>query len=91
LVSLYLPAKPLVWLSKVEVADVPLILDSLAGGEYFKPKACVKLPSGIIIWRFTPTGGFEELMHWHEVPFFHAQKKLVLRDAGLIDPANIAE
>jgi len=92
LVSLYLPAKPLVWLSKVEVADVPLILDSLAEGEYFKPKALCKITEWDHHLTFHPYGeGFEELMHWHEVPFFHAQKKLVLRDAGLIDPANIAE
>ncbi|MEA5030171.1 MAG: NADH-ubiquinone oxidoreductase-F iron-sulfur binding region domain-containing protein, partial [Sphaerochaeta associata] len=92
LVSLYLPAKPLVWLSKVEVADVPLILDSLVEGEYFKPKALCKITEWDHHLAFHPYGeGFEELMHWHEVPFFHAQKKLVLRDAGLIDPANIAE
>lgn len=92
LVSLQLPGKPLVWLSKVEVSDVPLILDDLEQGTYYKPKALCRITEWDHHLAFHTYGeGFEELPHWHEVPFFHAQKKLVLRDAGLIDPANIAE
>ncbi|ADY13418.1 FAD-dependent oxidoreductase [Sphaerochaeta globosa] len=92
LVSLYLPSKPLVWLSKVELSDVPLIIDNLMQGRYYKPKALCRINE----WdhhlsQHTYGEGFEELPPWNEVPFFHAQKKLILRDAGLIDPANMAE
>ncbi len=92
LVSLYLPGKPLVWLSKVEVSDVPSIIEDLRRGTYYRSKVFCKIAE----WdhhmsQHSYGQGFDEVPLWHEVPFFHAQKKLVLRNAGLIDPANIAE
>jgi len=62
LVSLQLPGKPLVWLSKVEVSDVPLILDDLEQGTYYKPKALCRITEWDHHLAFHPYGeGFEEL------------------------------
>ena len=35
--------------------------------------------------------GFPDIPHWHEVPFFKGQKKIVLRNCGLISPDDIEE
>jgi NADH-quinone oxidoreductase subunit F len=35
--------------------------------------------------------GYPELPHWHEIPFFKGQKKIVLRNCGLINPDDIEE
>ena len=35
--------------------------------------------------------GYPELPHWHEIPFFKGQVKIVLRNCGLINPDDIEE
>jgi NADH-quinone oxidoreductase subunit F len=35
--------------------------------------------------------GFPQLRHWNEIPFFDGQEKIVLRDAGMINPDDIDE
>ena len=35
--------------------------------------------------------GYPELPHWHEVPFFKGQVKIVLRNCGLLNPDDIEE
>ena len=35
--------------------------------------------------------GYPDLPHWHEVPFFKGQVKIVLRNCGLINPDDIEE
>ena len=35
--------------------------------------------------------GYPEIPSWNEVPFFKGQKKIVLRNCGLINPEDIEE
>ncbi len=35
--------------------------------------------------------GWDEIPHWDEIPFFRGQKKIVLRNCGLINPLDIDE
>ena len=35
--------------------------------------------------------GFPKIPHWNEIPFFKPQKKIVLRNCGLISPDDIEE
>ncbi|MBN2754756.1 MAG: FAD-dependent oxidoreductase [Candidatus Goldbacteria bacterium] len=92
LVNVYIPGMPLVILSKVTLKDVPSIVDSLAKGNMPVKKALCKIEE----WDFL-TSKIEygkdlmEVPAWDEIPFFKGQKKMVLRDAGIINPADIEE
>ncbi len=96
LVTLGLPEKPLLLFSEVssrQAASIaratvdPVALNRLARGAFAK----------IEEWDFLSTAPILFGRHWPQVPswdetdFFAGQKKLVLRDAGLIDPENIDE
>ncbi len=92
LVLLSYPGKPMVLLHKVERADCKDILESLLMGSYFQKRAFCKISS----WDHHLSShiygeDYPELPEWNELSFFRSQVKLVLRDAGLIDPENISE
>ncbi|MFA6696726.1 MAG: NADH-ubiquinone oxidoreductase-F iron-sulfur binding region domain-containing protein, partial [Sphaerochaeta sp.] len=92
LVLLYNPGKPMVLLHKVGEADCAPIVQALLDGTYYAEKAFCKISR----WdhhlsTYEYGDDYPELPEWNEIPFFHPQVKLVLRDAGIIDPTNIAE
>ncbi len=92
LVMLSLLDAPLVVFSKVHQEDVPTIVAAMKSGTYWKEKALFKISSWDHHLSFHTYGtGFEELTEWNELPFFRAQKRWVLRNAGLIDPTSLAE
>ncbi len=92
LVNVWLPGKPLVILQRVQPNDTAAILDDLTAG---------RIPAGLALCRIDEwdhiTGhvkygsGFPEIPLWNEIPFFKGQKKIVLRNCGLIDPTDIEE
>ena len=92
LVNIYLPGQPLVILHKVTAAEVPSIVRMIAEKKIPVKKALCKIEE----WDFL-TGkivfghGFAEIPTWNETPFFKGQKKIVLRDCGLINPEDIEE
>ncbi len=92
LVNIYIPEKPLVILSKVQIEDAGKILKLVEKGEILTSKALCRIEE----WDFITTkykfgSGFNDIPLWNEVPFFKGQKKIVLRDAGIIDPENIED
>jgi NADH-quinone oxidoreductase subunit F len=92
LVNVWLPGKPLVILRRVEAGDVPAILDDLAAGRVPAELALCKIEQWDHITSVVKYGvGYPEIPHWHEVPFFRGQKKIVMRNCGLISPADIEE
>lgn len=92
LVNVRLPGKPLVILRRVRAADVGIILDEVAEGRIPVELALCKVEEWDHITSSVKYGtGYPEIPHWHEVPFFHGQKKLVLRHCGLIAPGDIEE
>ena len=92
LVMLYLPSHPLVVYSRVESADVPFLADNLNEGRFWRERLLCKISAWDHHLSFHSYGeGLAELKEWNELPFFHSQTKLVLRDAGLIDPDSIEE
>jgi NADH-quinone oxidoreductase subunit F len=92
LVNVWIPGKPLVILQRVQPNDVSAILDDVTAG---------RVPTGLALCRIDEwdhiTGhvkygaGLQEIPLWNEVPFFKGQKKIVLRNCGLIDPNDIEE
>lgn len=94
MVNLSKPGFPLLVLNRVAEKDVNEIIHQLTQGEIPENKVFCKIervenyiePEGI-----TFRAGFSNTPHFYDLPFYQKQKKIVLRDSGLIDPENIEE
>jgi len=92
LVNVWLPGHPLVILRRFQANDVDRLLDEMEAGRVPAGLALCKIEEWDHITAQVGYGeGFPEIPHWHDVPFFKAQKKIVLRDCGLINPDDIEE
>ncbi|MDW8130692.1 MAG: FAD-dependent oxidoreductase [Bryobacterales bacterium] len=92
LVNVRIPGKPLVILRRVCQDDVAAILDELAEGRINPERALCKIEEWDHVTGVIRYGeGFPEIPHWYETPFFRAQRKIVLRNCGLISPDDIEE
>jgi NADH-quinone oxidoreductase subunit F len=93
LVNIRLPGQPLVMLSKVTRAAVPKLVAALAKGEIPRDHALCRIETWdhLTAEPLVYGEGFADIPKWNEVPFFKWQKKIVLRDCGLINPDDIGE
>jgi len=92
LVNIRLPGKPLVILNRVLPKDIKAIVKDLAKGQIDQKKALCKIESWDHITNQINYGSdFPEIPSWDQIPFFQSQKKIVLRDCGLINPEDIQE
>lgn len=93
LVNVTLHGKPLVIFNQVNKEDVPKIIDGLLKDEILEEKAFCKIEK----WDHITGGeifygeGFSHITNYTEIPYFKHQKKIVLRNAGLINPEDIEE
>ena len=93
LVNITIPGKPLVILHKVDESDAEEIIRSVQKGGVPYDRALCQVPA----WDHV-TGcvmdygkGFDRIPLYDNIPFFQHQKKVILRDAGLINPEDIDE
>ena len=92
LVNLRLPGQPLVILHRVQVNHVERILDDVAAKTVPADLALCRIEEWNHLTSHIHYGaGFSNIPLWNEVPFFRGQKKIVLRNAGLINPDDIEE
>ena len=92
IVSLWVPGRPLVLLRRVQSHDAERIISDLVEGRITPDLAWCKVEEWDHITAQIRYGqGYPELPHWYEVPFFKGQKKIVLRNCGLINPDDIEE
>src|SRR5512132_3235273 len=92
LVSVALPGQPLVILRRVQAADAERILDDVAQRRITPDLAWCKVEEWDHVTSHMRFGhGYPELPLWSEIPFFNGQKKIVLRNCGLISPGDIDE
>src|SRR5512137_397557 len=92
LVNVWLPGTPLVVLHRVQANDVDAILDDLSQSRIPAELALCKIEEWDHITAHVKYGsGLPEIPAWTEVPFFRGQKKIVLRNCGLISPSDIEE
>ena len=93
LVNISIPGKPLVILHKVTEADAEEIAGLVRKGEVPEKKALCRIPSWDHVTGCTLEygNGFTGIPLYEKVPFFAGQKKVILRDAGLINPEDIGE
>lgn len=92
LVNIYLPGKPLIILHRVTENDVvPLVIGIEKGLMPYRNVLCRIEEWDFITDKFEFGKGLTEYPLWNEVPFFKWQKKIVLRNCGLIVPDDIEE
>jgi NADH-quinone oxidoreductase subunit F len=93
LVNIWLPGHPLLMLRQVQSNHVDAILNGIVDGT---PPSAELVLCKIEEWDHL-TGhvrygsGYPDVPLWHEIPFFHGQVKIVLRNCGLINPDDIEE
>ncbi|MGD0776082.1 MAG: FAD-dependent oxidoreductase [Candidatus Solibacter sp.] len=92
LVNVRLPGRPLVILRRVQASDVRHILDDLAVGQVTEGLALCKIEEWDHLTAHILYGqGYPKIPSWQTIPFFKPQKKIVLRNCGLISPDDIEE
>ena len=83
---------PMVLHRQVSELDVLPIIDAVLAKRYHKGRVYCKISE----WdhhlsKYSYGTGYPEVPEWNQIDFFRSQKKLVLRNAGIIDPDSIAE
>jgi NADH-quinone oxidoreductase subunit F len=91
-VGIRLPGYPLVLLHSVETSDANRILEAVSSGVMPADLVFCKIEEWNHITAHLRYGqGYPEIPAWDTIPFFKGQKKIVLRDCGLINPSDIEE
>ena len=92
LVGVLLPGNPLAVLGRVRVNDAARILECISTQTVPADLVYCKIEEWDHITGFLRYGqGYPEIAPWNALPFFKAQKKIVLRNCGLINPSDIEE
>ena len=81
-------------LHRVTEKDVEKIVQVLAEGDIPEKKIFCKIENveNFVASEELQFGkNLKNVPHSHDIPFYQKQKKIVLRDCGLIDPENIEE
>ncbi len=92
LVAVRLPGKPLVILRKAQANDADRILDDIEKGHLTPDLIYCKVEEWDHLTGHIRYGeGYPEIPLWNEVPFFKGQKKIVMRNCGIINPDDIEE
>ncbi len=92
LVSVRLPGNPLVMLHRVQANDANRILEGLSTGTFPADLVYCKIEEWDHITAHVRYGqGYPDIPLWNALPFFKGQKKIVLRNCGLISPSDIEE
>jgi NADH-quinone oxidoreductase subunit F len=92
LVNLRVPGQPLLILRQVQASDTARIVHDVVGGKITPELVYCKVEEWDHITGAIRYGhGYPEVPSWDEVPFFKGQKKIVLRNCGIINPDDIEE
>ena len=92
LVTVRLPGKPLVILHKVQANDAVRILEDLQDENLSPDLIYCKIEEWDHLTGHVRYGeAYPEIPAWQEVPFFKGQKKIVLRNCGIINPDDVEE
>jgi NADH-quinone oxidoreductase subunit F len=92
LVTVRAPGAPLLMMRRVRSQDAVRILESIASHAMPPELIYCKIEEWDHITAQIRYGqGYPEIPAWSAVPFFQGQKKIVLRNCGLINPEDIEE
>jgi len=92
MLNVRLPGGPLLMLCGVQASDSSRILHAVSSGRITPDVLVCKIEEWDHITGKVKYGqGYPEVPAWNETPFFRQQKKIVLRNCGLINPDDIEE
>ena len=92
IVSVRLPGNPIVILHRVHANDANRILEGLSTGTFPSDLVYCKIEEWDHITAHVRYGqGYPDIPLWNALPFFKGQRKIVLRNCGLISPSDIEE
>ena len=92
LVGVRLPGNPLVILRRVQANDAGRILEGVTSGTLPQDLIYCKIEEWDHVTAHIRYGqGYPDIPSWNALPFFKGQKKIVLRNCGLISPSDIEE
>jgi len=92
LVNVRLPGQPLVILRRVQANDATRLLHDIGKGNLSPDLIYCKIEDWDHITGNVRYGqGYPEVPSWRDVTFFKGQKKIVLRNCGIINPDDIEE
>ena len=92
LVGVRLPGNPLVIMHRVHANDAARILEGISAQKLPPDLVYCKIEEWDHITTQVKYGqGYPEIAPWNAIPFFKGQKKIVLRNCGLINPSDIEE
>ena len=92
LVNVRLPGHPLVMLRRVQANDAARLLNDITKGNLSPDLIYCKIEEWDHITGHIRYGaGYPEVPSWNDVTFFKGQKKIVLRNCGIINPDDIEE
>ncbi len=92
LVNVYIPGSPLLILRRVQANDAGRIVHDISAGKIGPELVYCKIEEWDHITGTIRYGhGYPEVASWNDVGFFKGQKKIVLRNCGLINPDDVEE
>ncbi len=92
LVTVHIPNQPLIMFSKFSVSDIPSMLECITNQKFTHPKILLKIQEwDFLAEKYEFGKGAGNIPNWNEVPFYKGQRKIVLRNCGLINPSSIEE
>ena len=92
LVNVWIPGRPMVILHRVQSQHVDDILDDVMMGNIPTDLVLCKIEDWDHITAQVKYGsGYPNIPSWRDIPFFKGQKKIVLRNCGLINPDDVEE
>jgi NADH-quinone oxidoreductase subunit F len=92
LVSVRLPGSPLLMMRHVHANDAARILEGLSTQKMPADLVYCKIEEWDHITAHLRYGqGYPDIPLWNAIPFFNGQRKIVLRNCGLINPSDIEE
>ncbi|MFA5103937.1 MAG: FAD-dependent oxidoreductase [Candidatus Margulisiibacteriota bacterium] len=92
LVNIHIPGLPLVILKEVKAKDAGKIIKAIKKKDFSGLNVLCKIESWDHITGEIKYGsGLDTIPVWNGIDFFKFQKKIVLRDCGLINPEDIEE
>ena len=94
LINVLNPGSPLLVYNRFTEEDARAMIMQLARNETYEQKVFCKIekldnhiqPGGIIFGK-----GLKHIPRFYDIPFYKKQKKIVLRESGIIDPESIDE
>ncbi|MBP1670545.1 MAG: NADH-quinone oxidoreductase subunit 2, partial [Bacteroidetes bacterium] len=92
LVNLYIPGHPLIIMHQVSENDViPIITGIIKGIMPYRKVLCRIEEWDFLTGKYEFGKGLTDYPLWNEIPFFKHQKKIVLRNCGILVPDDIEE